>query len=88
MCQAVSTGYVTVTTQTGRSSAVGLYATSFYVGGTAGGVLGSIAWTIGNYPACVALVIAVLAIIAVIVAAFWDAGGSAPVASQHGSPPA
>src|ERR1019366_7528631 len=30
LCQAVSTGYVTITAQAGRSSAVGLYATSFY----------------------------------------------------------
>jgi len=88
MSQAVSTGYVTVSTPTGRSSAVGLYATSFYVGGTAGGVLGSIAWTIGDYPACVVLVIAVLAIIVLIVAAFWDAGEKAPTPQQHGSPSA
>ncbi|MBN9051273.1 MAG: MFS transporter [Rhizobiales bacterium] len=88
MCQAVSTGYVTVSTPTGRSSAVGLYATSFYVGGACGGVLGSIAWTIGDYPACVVLAVAVLAIIAAIVAAFWDSSGRAPIPPQHGSPPA
>ena len=34
------------------------------------------------------LVIAVLAIIALIVAAFWDAGGSFPIQPQHGSPSA
>ena len=34
--QAVSTGYVTVTAKTGRSSAVGLYVTSFYLGGSFG----------------------------------------------------
>jgi YNFM family putative membrane transporter len=30
ICQAISTGYVTITAQAGRSSAVGLYVTSFY----------------------------------------------------------
>ena len=30
ICQAVSTGYVTITAKAGRSSAVGLYVTSFY----------------------------------------------------------
>jgi predicted MFS family arabinose efflux permease len=43
LCQAVSTGYVTITAQAGRSSAVGLYATSFYLGGNFGAALGGIA---------------------------------------------
>ncbi len=36
VCQAVSTGYVTQTAREGRSSAVGLYASIFYIGGSAG----------------------------------------------------
>jgi hypothetical protein len=36
ICQAVSTGFVTVTAKAGRSSAVGLYVTSFYLGGSFG----------------------------------------------------
>ncbi len=71
ICQAVSTGYVTVTAQAGRSSAVGLYATSFYVGGSFGAAVGGIAWTLGRYPACAALVVAMLVIMAVIVATAW-----------------
>src|SRR5690606_5453200 len=70
MCQAVSTGYVALTAQAGRSSAVGLYAMSFYVGGTFGGALCSIAFRYGDYPACVALIVAVLAAMGAIVALF------------------
>ena len=44
MCQSVSTGYVTVTAQAGRSSAVGLYVTAFYFGGSFGAMLGGVAW--------------------------------------------
>ncbi|HWM82723.1 MAG TPA: MFS transporter [Pseudolabrys sp.] len=73
MCQAVSTGYVTLTAQAGRSSAVGLYAMSFYIGGAFGGALCSVAFRYGDYPACVALIIAVLAVMAAIVALFWSA---------------
>ena len=61
ICQAISTGYVTITAKAGRSSAVGLYVTSFYVGGSFGAALGGLAWTIAGWPACVALVVAMLA---------------------------
>ncbi|MFZ0845056.1 MAG: MFS transporter, partial [Pseudolabrys sp.] len=62
ICQAVSTGYVTITAKAGRSSAVGLYVTSFYLGGSAGSALGGLAWTYGDWPACVALVALMLVI--------------------------
>jgi MFS family permease len=71
ICQAVSTGYVTVTAKAGRSSAVGLYVTSFYVGGSFGAVLGGFAWIFSGWPACVALVAAMLAVLAAIVLFAW-----------------
>ena len=71
LCQAVSTGYVTITAQVGRSSAVGLYVTSFYLGGSFGAALGGIAWTLGGWPACVAMIAAMLAVMAAIVAISW-----------------
>jgi YNFM family putative membrane transporter len=72
MCQSVSTGYVTITAQAGRSSAVGLYVSSFYIGGSFGAVLGGVAWTLAGWPACVALVVAMLVIMATIVALAWS----------------
>jgi len=71
ICQAMSTGYVTITAQAGRSSAVGLYVTSFYIGGSFGAAIGGLAWTLGGWPACVALVAAMLAIMASIVLFGW-----------------
>jgi predicted MFS family arabinose efflux permease len=71
ICQAVSTGYVTITAKVGRSSAVGLYVTSFYGGGSFGAALGGIAWTYGAWPACIVLVAAMLAILATIVLFGW-----------------
>lgn len=71
ICQAISTGYVTITAKAGRSSAVGLYVTSFYVGGSFGAALGGLAWTVGSWPACVALVAAMLAIMASVVLFAW-----------------
>jgi len=71
VCQAVSTGYVTMTAKEGRSSAVGLYATAYYVGGSAGAFLGGLAWTFAGWNACVATILAMQVIIATIVAVAW-----------------
>jgi predicted MFS family arabinose efflux permease len=71
ICQAISTGYVAVSAQAGRSSAVGLYVTSFYIGGSFGAALGGIAWMLGQWTACVALVMGMLLIMAAIVAIAW-----------------
>jgi YNFM family putative membrane transporter len=71
VCQAVSTGYVTLTAKEGRSSAVGLYATSYYVGGSAGAFLGGLAWTFAGWGGCVAVIVVMQVIIAAIVAIMW-----------------
>src|ERR1700733_13284722 len=72
LCQTVSTGYVTMTAAEGRSSAVGLYASIYYIGGSAGAFLTGLAWTTAGWAGCVALIVAVQAIMAVIVAVAWD----------------
>src|SRR5712691_2117021 len=68
LCQTISTGYVTAIAKDGRSSAVGLYVTSFYIGGSMGAFLGGRAWEVGGWPACVAMVVAMLAAMALIAA--------------------
>ncbi|MGH6673617.1 MAG: MFS transporter [Xanthobacteraceae bacterium] len=71
VCQAVSTGYVTLTAKEGRSSAVGLYATAYYVGGSAGALLGGLAWAFSGWSGCVAAIIAMQVMIATVVAIAW-----------------
>ncbi|MBV9261202.1 MAG: MFS transporter [Pseudolabrys sp.] len=73
ICQAVSTGYVTITAKAGRSSAVGLYVTSFYVGGSFGAAAGGLAWTFGGWGACAAMVSLMLTMMAAIVIFAWTA---------------
>ena len=83
VCQAISTANVTITAKAGRSSAVGLYVTSFYAGGTFGAAVGALAWTFGGWPACVAMVVAMLLIMAGIVYFAWPQRGPA----GPGTPP-
>jgi MFS transporter, YNFM family, putative membrane transport protein len=68
LVQTISTSYVTAIAKEGRSSAVGLYVTAFYVGGSLGAFLPGLAWDRAGWPACVAMVIAVQAAMAVIAA--------------------
>src|ERR1700691_1806846 len=72
LCQTVSTGYVTMTAAEGRSSAVGLYASIYYIGGSLGAFLGGIAWTAAGWNGCVAMIATMQLIMAVIVTFTWD----------------
>jgi MFS transporter, YNFM family, putative membrane transport protein len=71
MCQAVSTGAATATAQVGRSSAVGMYVTSFYVGGSAGAFLPGLTWQTFGWPAAVAMTLGMLALMALVVGLAW-----------------
>ena len=72
VCQAVSTGYVITTAREGRSSAAGLYASTFYIGGSAGASLVGLVWNAAGWNGCVAAIVAVQAIMAAIVAVAWE----------------
>jgi MFS transporter, YNFM family, putative membrane transport protein len=71
LTQASSTGFVAITAKGGTSSAVGLYVTSFYVGGTFGGWLPGLAYEWAGWPGSLVLVLIMIAIMAGIVALFW-----------------
>ncbi len=71
ICQACSTSYVALTAQQARSSAVGLYVTFYYLGGSVGGVIAGLAWTFAGWTGCVLSALAVLVIVTVLVWRFW-----------------
>jgi YNFM family putative membrane transporter len=81
LTQAIATGYVAISAERGASSAVGLYVSAFYLGGSAGAALGALAWIAGGWPACVALVLVMLLIMGAVVSLVWTPGR--PVAPQR-----
>jgi YNFM family putative membrane transporter len=87
VCQAISTAYVTITAKAGRSSAVGLYATSFYTGGSFGAALGGLAWIAGGWPACVMMITTMHVVIAGIVFFAWARRVPAAAAMPPIEPP-
>jgi len=68
LCQTIATGYVTASAREGRSSAVGLYVTAFYVGGSMGAFLPGLAWEEAGWAGAVAMVLLMLAVMAVVAA--------------------
>jgi predicted MFS family arabinose efflux permease len=72
ICQAVSTGYVITTAKEGRSSAAGLYASTFYIGGSAGAFLMGFVWNATGWTGCVAAIVATQVVMAAIVALAWE----------------
>jgi predicted MFS family arabinose efflux permease len=72
LCQTVATGYVAITAKEGRSSAVGLYASLYYIGGSAGAFVTGLAWAAAGWIGCVATIVVMQLIIAAIVALAWD----------------
>jgi predicted MFS family arabinose efflux permease len=71
ICQAVSTGYVAYAATQARSSAVGLYVTFYYLGGTAGAAIGGLAWRGAGWLGCVLLSWAMLGAMGLLVLRFW-----------------
>lgn len=54
-----------------RPVASGLYVSSYYLGGAAGGVVPALAWQLGGWPACVALVALVQLATMALARRFW-----------------
>jgi MFS transporter, YNFM family, putative membrane transport protein len=71
VCQAVSIGVVAVSAEKGHSSAVGLYVTCYYVGGSIGSVLPGLVWNAARWPGCIAMVVVVLVLMALAVWQVW-----------------
>lgn len=53
--QTLSTGYIGVVARGAKSTAVGLYVTLYYIGGSFGGILPAFAWHEAGWPGCVAI---------------------------------
>lgn len=69
--QVLATGHIGVAARRARSTAVGLYVSFYYIGGSLGGILPAGLWHRAGWPGCVALVLAVQALMLAIALAFW-----------------
>jgi MFS transporter, YNFM family, putative membrane transport protein len=71
IAQAATSSYIGAVTTRDRALAVGLYSTFYYTGGSVGAAAPAALWSIGGWPACVALIVFVQAVGVTIALAFW-----------------
>lgn len=69
--QALALGFIGAAARHARSTAVGLYVSSYYVGGSLGGILPAGIWNHAGWPGCVLLAAAVQVAMVGIALGFW-----------------
>lgn len=75
VAQICATSYLVAVAREARASAVGLYVTFYYVGGSAGGVVPAPAWRLFGWSGVVGIIILVLASAAFVVLRYWHEPG-------------
>jgi predicted MFS family arabinose efflux permease len=84
LSQAATTTHVGESVTTARSAAVGLYVTTYYVGGSLGAVLPGTAWDLAGWPGVAAAVMGVQLAAAAIALTLWrDADPARPAPREH-----
>jgi MFS family permease len=71
IAQAVATSYLGVAAKHDQGVAIGLYATCYYLGGSAGGAVPAPFWNAGGWPACVALAVGVQILLLALGTLWW-----------------
>jgi MFS family permease len=69
--QVMALGFIGAVAARAKSTAVGLYVTFYYIGGSLGGLLPAGIWHAAGWPGCVALVVIVQLIMLAIALPFW-----------------
>ncbi len=75
--QAAASSFIGIAAKKNRALAVGMYASFYYLGGSAGAALPGYVWNLGAWPACVAMIAAVQMLTVIIALLFWDVAGAA-----------
>lgn len=69
--QTLATAFVSVATREAKSTAVGLYVTFYYIGGSLGGIIPAGLWRDYGWPGCVAIVAIMQVVMLTIVLSMW-----------------
>ena len=71
IANSAGSSYVGSAATESRASAVGLYVTFYYLGGSGGSAIPGFTWTHGGWPACVALIVAIQLLTISLALGFW-----------------
>ena len=72
VCQSCTNSYIGTAAKHSKALAVGLYVTFYYAGGSVGSSVSGYLWSLGGWPACVALFASVQVLTIVITTFGWD----------------
>lgn len=78
LSQSAATSFVGASAPDARSTAIGIYTTFYYVGGSIGAVAPGALWTGGGWPAVAGLLIVSSVLAMIIAVSFWRARSGAP----------
>jgi MFS family permease len=84
--QAAASSFIGIAAKKNRALAVGMYASFYYLGGSAGAGLPGYAWDLGGWPACVALIVAMQTLTVIVALLFWDVAGASPATPLSSGP--
>jgi predicted MFS family arabinose efflux permease len=59
IAQSSASAYIGIAARSAKAAAVGLYATSYYLGGSFGAAIPGVSWSRGGWPACVCLIVGI-----------------------------
>jgi predicted MFS family arabinose efflux permease len=82
--QTAASGFVGLAAERHRALAVGLYATFYYLGGSAGAVLPGYFWNWGGWPACAAFIVSVQILTVGMALRFWKQPPKRPIPARSG----
>nr|MCR5899080.1 MFS transporter [Burkholderia sp. HAN2018] len=85
--QASANTFISQAASSARSTAIGIYLSCYYFGGSLGSILPVPGWHRWGWAGCVAFVVVAQAVVGVLVYRFWGTGGTA-YAGAHGVRPA
>lgn len=71
VCQSAANSYLGALSARARATAAGIYVACYYLGGSLGAILPGWAWSWGEWPACVVMIIGVQLLTATVALAFW-----------------
>ena len=73
LLQTCCQSFVATHAREGTSSAIGLYVTSFYIGGSFGGLIAGLLWNVWGWPGTVGLIVAMLVFMGTMIRYAWRA---------------
>jgi MFS family permease len=86
LAQAAATNFIGLATRRNRALAVGMYASCYHAGGSAGGAVPGFFWSLGGWPAVAGVIAAMQVLTVALALGFWKDRRSAPLDEPWAAP--